>query len=164
MEVAHTRGNPPRKFGNSKSKSQNKGKHGKGPKGNNIGDRILVIAGRFLLLGVPVIVLVSFAVILNLPRFGKQPKGLDDDVLLHLRLAQESVLAEDWNQALVHVENAEKAWKTVIPRIQFGVEKGDILDLTLSLARLKASAQCMDKPGCLRELAELFLYWDEVGK
>ncbi|HHT85877.1 MAG: hypothetical protein ACOX34_05035 [Bacillota bacterium] len=139
-------------------------KHPKHHHGNQTWDNIQVIVGRLLLYGVPVIVLVTFVAILNLPRSGKQPKGRDDDVKLHLRLAQESVVAENWTQALTHIEDAENAWAVVIPRIQIGVQKGDIMEFTLSLARLKASAQCMDKPGCLRELAELFVYWEELGK
>lgn len=127
-------------------------------------NNIQVIIGRLLLYGVPVLILLCFVAVLNSPRLGKQPKGRDDDVLLHLQLARESVAAEDWKRALVHIEEAEKAWNLVVPRIQIGVQRGDIIELTLSLARLKTSAQCMDKPGCLRELAQLSVYWDEIGK
>ncbi|HHY11786.1 MAG TPA: hypothetical protein GX529_04065 [Firmicutes bacterium] len=125
---------------------------------------IYIMAMRILPFAIPIVVLMCFTLILNLPMPLKSPKGRDDDVLLHLKLAHESILAEDWVQALAHIENAEKAWAMVIPRIQIGVQKDDIGNLTLSLVRLKASTQCMDKPGCLRELAESFLYWDEIGK
>lgn len=125
---------------------------------------IYIMAKRIIPLAIPVIVLISFVVILNLPLSIKNPKGRNDNVLLHLEMAQASILAEDWAQAVTHIENAERAWAIVIPRIQIGVQKDDITNLTLSLVRLKASTQSMDKPGCLRELAESFLYWDNIGR
>ncbi len=125
---------------------------------------IYIIGNRIIPFAIPVIVLMSFVVILNLPLSLKNPKGHDDDVLLHLKLAQASILAEDWTQALLHIENAEKAWAIVIPRIQIGVQKDDIKDLTLSLVRLKASTESMDKASCILEIAESLLYWDEIGK
>lgn len=149
---------------NKNHKHRKHSKHSRHHRGNQTQRNIQVIVGRLLLFGVPVIVLMNFVVILNLPRSGKQPRGSDDDVLLHLQLAHQGVIDENWNQTLAHIEAAEKAWAMVIPRIQIGAQRGDILDLTLGLARLKASAQCADKPGCLRELAELFVYWDEIGK
>ena len=101
---------------------------------------------------------------MNLTLYLKGPKEREDDVLLHLELAQNSIVAENWTEAITHIENTEKAWDMIIPRIQIGVAKDDIVNLTLSLVRLKASIKSMDKPGCMRELAESFLYWDEIGK
>lgn len=123
-----------------------------------------IMARRIVPFAIPIIVLTSFAAILNLTTFLKGPRGSEDNILQHLELAQNSIVAEDWAQALTHIENARKAWAIVIPRIQMGVAKDDIVNLTLSLVRLKASTEAMDKPGCMRELAESFLYWDEIGK
>lgn len=48
-------------------------------------------------------------------------------------------------------------------RVQFSSERGEINELTTSIARLKGAIMAKDKPGALMELYEAYSHWNDLG-
>ncbi|HHV34114.1 MAG TPA: DUF4363 family protein [Syntrophomonadaceae bacterium] len=93
----------------------------------------------------------------------KQPRGKDENVPGKLALVKENVRNADWESAQQDLEDTEKAWKKVIPRIQFSMERDEINNLGISLARARAAITAKDKAGALMELEEAASHWHNLG-
>lgn len=93
----------------------------------------------------------------------KQARGENDNFPDNLTLVKENVRKADWESARHHLEDTEKAWEEVLPRIQFSMERGEINNLTVSLARARAAIMAQDKPGALMELEEAASHWHRLG-
>jgi len=94
----------------------------------------------------------------------KQPFGEDDNVLHQIALVKEQVKNEDWKSAQRELNNLEIAWRKVTPRIQFSMERNEINQLDVSLARAGAAITAKDQAGALMELEEAARHWHNLGR
>lgn len=94
----------------------------------------------------------------------KQSHGEDDNVSGKLVLVKEAVKKADWESARKEIDNLEKAWEEVVPRVQFSMERDEIKHLSISLTRARAAITAKDKAGALMELEEADYYWKSLGE
>lgn len=120
---------------------------------------------RFLIYKViPVLTLVIFIFIMHSETFLKKPLYSHDNVPKNLRLLQSDLQAGQWSTAGLHLKGIELAWRKVVPRIQFSVERDEINNFQHSLARLKGFLDAHQKAGALAEVEELKETWNDLGK
>mgnify|MGYP000873812888 FL=1 len=61
------------------------------------------------------------------------------------------------------LEDMEKAWRKFIPRIQFRMERDEINNLGISVARARAAITAKDQAGALKELEDAASHWHNLG-
>lgn len=61
------------------------------------------------------------------------------------------------------LEDMEKTWRKVIPRIQFSMESDEINNLGISVARARAAITAKDQAGALKELEDAASHWHNLG-
>lgn len=71
---------------------------------------------------------------------------------------------QDWPQAQLEHAALSRAWKHVMPRIQFSVEKDEMNAINTNLARIQAYILCQDQTGALAETSELRDHWINLAK
>lgn len=113
------------------------------------------------------VIVVLFAVFVFIMNGGdllKKPLGTQDDFVVYMDEVRENIAAGEWEQAISNNDNLNQAWKKIVPRIQFSVEKDEINAINVSLARLKGSIANRDKKPALVELYEIREHWDNLNK
>ncbi len=111
----------------------------------------------------PVALLGLFVAIMLSGSYLKQPFGTDDNVPGQISLVKNYVRNADWENAQKEQNNLEMAWEKIIPRIQFSMERDEINQLDISLARAKAAITAKDKAGALMELEEAARHWHNLS-
>jgi Domain of unknown function (DUF4363) len=111
---------------------------------------------------IPTIVLAFFIALMNAGPYLKEPRGEYDNVPKYFQMVEADVKTEQWDAAKNDLDALIKAWKFVIRRVQFDVERDEINGLSSNLARLDGSIDAKDKAGALAELAEAKGHWDEL--
>lgn len=71
---------------------------------------------------------------------------------------------QNWPQAQLEHAALSQAWKHVMPRIQFSVEKDEMNAISTNLARIHAYILCQDQTGALAEASELRDHWVNLAK
>lgn len=113
---------------------------------------------------IPLAFLLLFVLVMTGDWYWKRPRGSYNDVAMHLQNVRQAVLVEDWVEAEASWQQLDQAWRFMITRVQFSVERDEIRGLTLSLARLHGALLAQDKSGALMELAEAEEHWHDLGK
>lgn len=75
-----------------------------------------------------------------------------------------AVIQQDWPRADQEHKQLSRAWKQVVPRIQFSVEKDEMNAIDTNLARLDAYILCQDRVGAYSEISELRDHWINLNK
>ena len=112
----------------------------------------------------PVAMLALFIAIMLSGSYLKQPFGEDDNVPQKIALVKEHVRNADWESAQREQNYLEIAWGKVTPRIQFSMERNEINQLDVSLARAGAAITAKDQAGALMELEEAARHWHNLGR
>ena len=73
-------------------------------------------------------------------------------------------MQDNWGEVETETENLEAAWKKVVGRIQFSLERDEINYFTTNLARLQGAILARDKSSALIELKEAYNHWENLGK
>ncbi|MDI9508763.1 MAG: DUF4363 family protein [Clostridiales bacterium] len=118
---------------------------------------------RFLIYLIPIVAMLIFLLIMISGDFLKKPFSTDDDIAESISDLIEAVNNEAWEEADNKIIGLELAWKKVLFRVQFSSERGEINELTTSIARLKGAIMAKDKPGALMELYEAYSHWNDLG-
>lgn len=113
---------------------------------------------------VPVLILVLSLLIMLSGSFLKRPRGDYDNVIKNMDTTTKAVLSEDWKLADQNTQKLDSSWKTIVKRIQFSSERTEINNISLSIARLKASIIAKDKSSALIELNSAKEHWEDLGK
>ncbi|HHU72397.1 MAG TPA: DUF4363 family protein [Clostridiales bacterium] len=119
---------------------------------------------RFLTIAIPIVTLALFICIMLSGSILKRPLGKDDDVPQAIENLIQKINNDDWDKVNSEIDNLEKAWKKVIHRVQFSLERDEINDLSMNIARLRGAALAEDKGNSLTELLEAYNHWKEMGK
>lgn len=119
---------------------------------------------KFFVIFTPIAILVvSVFIMLSAPLFKKSSSDWGN-IPRRMDTITNAVLSDDWILAEQNTNELETAWKSTINRIQFSSERNEINDLSVSLARLKATITAKDKTSALVELSEAGQHWDDLGK
>jgi len=113
---------------------------------------------------IPILTIVIFVMIMNGGLYMKKSRSELDNVLKHIETAKQKTKEGKWEEASLHTEKIEKAWKKVMPRIQFSVERDQINNFEVAIARLKGFLEAEDKAGSLAELSEAEEHWRDLGR
>lgn len=113
---------------------------------------------------IPIILLGLFILAMTTGGLLKKPMSDEDDLISFIEKTEKEVLNQDWEKASTHLDDAKKAWKKVVMRIQFSAERDEINELHKTLDRTKGFIEAKDKGGAMGELAEARNIWKELGK
>lgn len=119
---------------------------------------------KFIHYLIPIITLILFVVIMLSGEYLKKPRNPSEDVIGFAKQAITHVISENWNETNKDLDNLENAWKKISPRIQFGVEIGEIYNINMNIAKIKGPVLAKDKSSTLALLYEIMKNWDELTK
>ncbi|MGC5772357.1 DUF4363 family protein [Paenibacillus pabuli] len=119
---------------------------------------------RFWLLYVlPICLLLVFIAIMASGTFLKKPFGADDRLLESIHKLEKQVEGKQWTEAKSQVDYAMNAWKKIVNRIQFSVERETIYDILGTLARIKGGVAAEDDKAIMEEIYYFYVLWDNLG-
>lgn len=113
---------------------------------------------------IPLVAVAIFIIVMLSGRHLKKPMSPSEDVLGFVQITMNDVMKENWAKVRDDISNLENAWKKIVPRIQFSVERDEIYNIGVNIARLKGASIAEDKSSILMELHELLENWDELNK
>ena len=119
---------------------------------------------KFISYSIPIITLAIFVLLMLGGNYLKKPHNPSEDVLGLTQTSIEHAKAEKWDMLSQDLANIDTAWKKIIPRIQFSVERDEIYNISLNLAGLKGSVASEDKASTLIGLNEIIENWDELTR
>jgi hypothetical protein len=119
---------------------------------------------KFISYAIPIVTLAAFVLLMLGGNYLKKPLSPSEDVVAFVEQSIEHVKVEKWDMLHQDIANIDNAWKKIIPRIQFSVERDEIYNISLNIARLKGSIQSDDKTSTLIELNEIIENWDELTR
>jgi hypothetical protein len=117
-----------------------------------------------MVIAIPIATLALFVCIMISGSLLKKPFGRNDDVAQTIEKLMKDVSDELWDEAVVEVDELDRAWRKVIKRIQFSEERDEINFLTSNIARLHGAVSAKDKSDALMELSDAYNHWNELGK
>ncbi|MBU3160578.1 DUF4363 family protein [Clostridium frigoris] len=119
---------------------------------------------KFITYSIPIVTLTIFILIMLGGNYFKKPHNPSEDVISFVNLSIEHAKVENWDKLKQDVANIDFAWKKIIPRIQYSVERDEMYNISLNLASLRGSIASKDKASTLIELNEMVENWDELTK
>lgn len=119
---------------------------------------------KFISYAIPIVTLSIFVLLMLGGNYFKKPHNSSEDVVAFVELSIDHVKAEKWNMLQQDIISIDAAWKKIIPRIQFSVERDEIYNISLNVARLRASIDSEDKTSTLIELHEIIEDWNELTR
>lgn len=119
---------------------------------------------KIIVFAVPSVLLIVSILIMHSGIVLKQPLNQTDNFTGYLKAVQTDVMAEQWDEASNHLQKLENAWRQIINRIQFSIEKDEITRLSANLARMGGAIQAKDKGGAMIEIGEAQEFWEELGR
>lgn len=119
---------------------------------------------KILTISIPIVIILLFIFIMQSGSFLKQPTGKDDDFNQIIMDLIEEIDNESWDEVNNGLNDLDKAWMTIVSRIQFSVERDEINNLSNSIARLKGAAKANDKSNSMVELYETYNIWINIAK
>ncbi|MBK5239656.1 DUF4363 family protein [Clostridium sp.] len=119
---------------------------------------------KFISYSIPIITLTLFVLIMLSGSYLKKPRNSSEDVIAYTQISIEHVKDEKWDMLNQDITSIDSAWKKIIPRIQFSVERDEIYNISLNIARLRASIASEDKVSTMVALYEIIEDWDELSR
>jgi uncharacterized protein DUF4363 len=113
---------------------------------------------------IPIVTLGFFLLIMLSGDYLKQPRNPSEDVIGYINLTMEDVKSDNWANAIDNIDKIEKSWNKIVPRIQFSVERDEIYNININIARLKGAAIVEDKSSALMELNAAIENWNELTR
>ncbi|WP_253200423.1 DUF4363 family protein [Clostridium sp. CF012] len=119
---------------------------------------------KFISYSIPIVTLTFFVLLMLGGNYLKKPHNSSEDVVALVNLSIKHAKVEKWDMLQQDIERIDFAWKKIIPRIQFSVERDELYNISLNLARLRGSISSEDKTSTLIELNEIIENWDELTR
>lgn len=119
---------------------------------------------KFISYAIPIVTLTAFILLMLGGNYLKRPLSPSENVVDYVELSIKHAKVEKWDVLQQDVANIDFAWKKIIPRIQFSVERDELYNISLNIARLKGSIASEDKASTLIELNEIIENWDELTR
>lgn len=118
---------------------------------------------KYVKYGVSALLLLLFIAVMTTGNLLKKPFGQSDQVEKFMIQLETAVTNEEWENAEKTVETLDSAWKQVRKRVQFSIERDEIIELNRTVARLKGSVSAKDKNSALVEIYEAREIWDDLA-
>jgi len=119
---------------------------------------------KFISYAIPMLTLTAFVLLMLGGSYFKKPHSPSEDVIAFVELSIKHAQVEKWDNLQQDIKNIEFAWKKIIPRIQFSVERDELYNISLNIASLKGSIASEDKSSTLIELNQIIENWEELTK
>lgn len=119
---------------------------------------------KFISYAIPIVTLAAFVLLMLGGNYLKKPLSPSEDVVAFVELSIEHAKVENWDMLNQDIVNINNAWKKIIPRIQFSVERDELYNISLNVARLRGSITSEDKTSTLIELNEIIEDWVELTR
>ncbi len=119
---------------------------------------------KFISYAIPIVTLAVFVLLMLGGNYLKKPHNPSEDVVAFVEQSIEHAKAEKWEMLKEDLVNIDTAWEKIIPRIQFSVERDEIYNISLNVARLRGSIDSEDKSNTLIELNEIIENWNELTR
>lgn len=113
---------------------------------------------------IPAIAISMFIAIMTTGGLVKKPFGKNDDVAKCIENLKEDILSENWDKTNVDLKRLERAWRIVEKRVQFSVERDEMLAIDTSIARIEGTVLVMDRAQAVAEISELKEHWEDLEK
>ncbi|RXT03728.1 DUF4363 family protein [Ammoniphilus sp. CFH 90114] len=118
--------------------------------------KIMVFAVPILILTVSIAVMAGGSIL-------KKPWGKDDRVLDAVQQIEKNVRAKQWKEAKDNADSATEAWKKIVNRIQFSVERDYMFEINGALARIKGGIEAKDDKAIMEEIYFFYDLFDGLG-
>lgn len=112
----------------------------------------------------PVILLIVFILIMLSGNYLKRPFNTKEDVMKYKNEAMKDIEKENWKSAENDIKNMENAWKIIERRIQFSVERDEMYNININIAKAKGAIKIKEKSDAIMELYEMEENWKELTK
>lgn len=119
---------------------------------------------KFISYAIPIVTLAVFIFLMLGGNYLKKPHNPSEDVMAFVEISIDHAKAEKWDILKQDIINIDNAWKKIVPRIQFTVERDEIYNISLNIARLRGSIDSEDKSNTLIELNEIIENWNELTR
>jgi len=119
---------------------------------------------KFISYGIPIITLAIFILLMLGGNYLKKPHNPSEDVVAFVDVSIQHAKAEKWDMLHQDILDIDYAWKKIAPRIQFSVERDELYNISLNIARLRGSVDSEDKTSTLIELNEIIENWNELTR
>lgn len=113
---------------------------------------------------VQIIVLIVFIIIMNTGGLLKKPFSKNDNVMECVQYLKEDIEKEDWEKSLNDLNKLEMAWEKVGKRVQFSVERNEMIEMDNNIARLEGAIWGKDKSASYIEISEFVEHWMNLEK
>ncbi|SDJ85373.1 DUF4363 family protein [Sediminibacillus albus] len=118
---------------------------------------------KFSLHAIPLLTLVFFIAIMHSGIVLKNPMGTEDRLYQSVNKLEENVKDKDWSSAKKEVRYIENAWKKVVRRIQFSVEREYLLEISGTISRIKGGIEAQDDQAVLEEIYYYYGQWHSLA-
>lgn len=119
---------------------------------------------KFITYFIPIVTLTIFLILMLGGTYFEKPRNPSEDVIAFVNLSIKDAKSENWDKLKQDIISIDLAWKKVMPRIQFSVERDELYNISLDIASLRGSIASEDKTSTLIELNEMIENWDELTK
>ncbi|MGH4119363.1 DUF4363 family protein [Clostridium sp.] len=119
---------------------------------------------KFISYTIPIITLTVFILLMLSGNYFLKPRNSSEDVIAFAQTSIEHAKAEKWDMLDQDITSIDAAWKKIIPRIQFSVERDEIYNVSLNIANLRGSIASKDKVSTMITLYEIIENWHELTR
>ncbi|MBC8059745.1 MAG: DUF4363 family protein [Clostridiaceae bacterium] len=113
---------------------------------------------------IPVLLTAIFIAIMTTGGLIKRPFNQNDNVKGYIEKVKKDVEEEKWEKAKQDLDKLKSAWKIVEKRVQFSVERDEMISIDRNIARIKGALEVQDKISAIVELSEVNENWDDLEK
>lgn len=111
----------------------------------------------------PIFLLIGFVLIMNGGDYLKKPRTSEDNFVLYANLLKEDLKQLNQEASAKNLEKLSTAWKKIIPRIQYSVEKDEINAINVNIARLQGYISIQNYNLAIIELYEIEEHWHNLN-
>jgi hypothetical protein len=118
---------------------------------------------KFLLYLIPSLFVLVSLFIMTSGGWLKGPFGDKDDLLGCVEKIEAHVKAENWEKAQQEQRKAENAWETISKRVQYSVERDDMMAIAEALHRIKGGIEVQDATAVFPDIYYFYGIWNDFG-
>ena len=119
---------------------------------------------KFLTIFIPIIFLaICIMAMLSGPLL-KNPWTEDENIISFIDNIERFSEENQWEQSEKEVEKVEKAWESILKRVQYTSEVDEIDDIYNNIARMKGGIRAKDLGITLGATEEIKTNWENLGK
>ncbi|MEQ6378567.1 DUF4363 family protein [Bacillaceae bacterium S4-13-58] len=119
---------------------------------------------KFMLYAIPWSFILIFIAIMLSGSFLKQPISEEDRLLEAMKSLETSINHLDWEKAEEEVDYIQTAWDKIVFRVQFSVERENMMQVDETISRIKGGVKAQDKNIIMEEIYYFYTLWDHLGK